>query len=67
MVCVQSVDLPIVLVPTTAILLQCVTITSCGNFAVAGMSTGHIELFNMQSGLHRGELGRPRGGCGNLL
>ena len=42
------------------------TITSCGNFAVAGMSTGHIELFNMQSGLHRGELGCPRGGCGLL-
>ena len=42
------------------------TITSCGNFAVAGMSTGHIELFNMQSGLHRGELGWPRGECGIL-
>ncbi len=43
------------------------TITSC-TFAVAGMSTGHIKLFNMQSGLlHRGELGRPRGVCGLLL
>lgn len=46
--------------------VQCVTITSCGNYAVVGMTSGHIELFNMQSGLHRGELGRPRGGCGLL-
>ena len=37
--------------------LQCATITSCGNFAVLGMNTGHVEVFNMQSGLHRGVLG----------
>ena len=39
------------------VLLQCATITSCGNFAVLGMNTGHVEVFNMQSGLHRGVLG----------
>lgn len=40
---------------------QCVTITACGNFAIIGMSTGHIEMFNMQSGIRRGEFGKPRG------
>lgn len=41
--------------------MQCVTVTACGNFAIIGMNTGHVEMFNMQSGLHRGEFGRPRG------
>ena len=36
-------------------------ITACGNFAVVGMTTGHVEMFNMQSGLHRGEFGGTRG------
>ena len=42
-------------------IMQCVTITSCGNFAIIGMNTGHVEMFNMQSGIHRGEFGKPRG------
>ena len=25
------------------------------------MSSGHIEVFNVQSGIHRGEVGRPNG------
>eukprot|EP00794_Sanderia_malayensis_P006767 gene6767-7529_t len=29
-------------------------ISSCGNFVVVGYSTGHMEIFNIQSGLHRG-------------
>ena len=33
----------------------------CGNFAILGMSSGHIEVFNIQSGIHRGEIGRPKG------
>ena len=41
--------------------MQCVTITSCGNFAIIGMNTGHVEMFNIQSGIHRGEFGKPRG------
>ena len=41
--------------------LQCVTLTGCGNFAILGMSSGHIEVFNVQSGIHRGEIGRPKG------
>ena len=43
--------------------VQCVTMTGCGNFAILGMSSGHIELFNVQSGIHRGEIGRPKGRC----
>ena len=46
---------------STITLMQCVTITSCGNFAIIGMNTGHVEMFNMQSGIHRGEFGKPKG------
>ncbi|XP_068608945.1 WD repeat-containing protein 36 [Brachionichthys hirsutus] len=31
-----------------------VSITSCGNFALVGLSCGRVEVYNMQSGLHRG-------------
>ncbi|MEQ2173079.1 hypothetical protein GOODEAATRI_027966 [Goodea atripinnis] len=31
-----------------------VDITSCGNFAVIGSSCGHVDIYNLQSGLHRG-------------
>ncbi|XP_070845622.1 WD repeat-containing protein 36 [Chaetodon trifascialis] len=31
-----------------------VSITSCGNFAVIGSSCGRVDVFNLQSGLHRG-------------
>ncbi|XP_048876461.1 WD repeat-containing protein 36 [Brienomyrus brachyistius] len=34
-----------------------VDITSCGNFAVVGLSSGHIDVYNMQSGIHRGHYG----------
>lgn len=36
------------------------TITSCGNFAVIGYSSGHVDVFNMQSGLHRGSYGASK-------
>ncbi|CAF1572786.1 unnamed protein product, partial [Adineta ricciae] len=29
-------------------------ISPCGNFCIIGYSTGHIDLYNMQSGLYRG-------------
>jgi hypothetical protein len=32
---------------------QAVTVTACGNFGLAGSSTGHIKLWNMQSGQER--------------
>ncbi|NXV23981.1 WDR36 protein, partial [Cepphus grylle] len=37
-----------------------VDITSCGNFAVAGLSTGRVDVYNMQSGIHRGCYGKER-------
>lgn len=43
---------------------SCVCITACGNFAVVGMTSGHVEMFNMQSGLHRGEFGGPQAHTG---
>ena len=41
--------------------LQCCCVSGCDNFTIIGMSTGHVEMFSMQSGLHRGEFGAPRG------
>jgi len=32
----------------------CLTLSSCGNFAIIGYSSGHVDRFNIQSGLHRG-------------
>ncbi|KAL7988865.1 hypothetical protein Chor_007784 [Crotalus horridus] len=42
-----------------------VDITSCGNFAVIGLSTGHVDRYNMQSGIHRGRYGEVKAheGC----
>ncbi|KAJ7986988.1 hypothetical protein DPEC_G00334090 [Dallia pectoralis] len=37
-----------------------VDITSCGNFVVVGISSGHIDIYNMQSGMHRGQYGDPK-------
>ncbi|CAN9504623.1 unnamed protein product [Ophioblennius macclurei] len=34
-----------------------VDITSCGNFAVVGLSCGRVDVYNLQSGLHRGYYG----------
>ncbi|XP_074642621.1 WD repeat-containing protein 36-like [Tubulanus polymorphus] len=41
---------------TTAL---CTTISSCGNFCCVGYSSGHVDVFNLQSGLHRGYAGNP--------
>lgn len=43
--------------------LQAVDITSCGNFTVIALSSGHIDVYNMQSGLHRGYYGKDKGIC----
>ncbi|KAJ6640230.1 WD repeat-containing protein 36 [Pseudolycoriella hygida] len=37
----------------------CLCITHCGNFVVIGYSSGDVERFNMQSGIHRGTYGKP--------
>lgn len=41
--------------------LQCTVITACGNFCVIGYSTGHVDRFNIQSGIHRLSYGAPVG------
>ncbi|XP_057214990.1 WD repeat-containing protein 36 isoform X2 [Triplophysa rosa] len=41
-----------------------VQITSCGNFAVIALSSGHIDVYNMQSGLHRGHYGEDKAHAG---
>lgn len=28
--------------------------TECGNFCFIGYNTGHLDLYNLQSGIHRG-------------
>ncbi|XP_022111358.1 WD repeat-containing protein 36-like [Acanthaster planci] len=37
-----------------------IDITSCGNFVVIGWSTGHVDTYNIQSGIHRGSFGNPK-------
>ena len=34
----------------------CLCLTACGNFVYIGYSSGHVDKFNIQSGLHRGQL-----------
>ncbi|OXB79497.1 UNVERIFIED_CONTAM: hypothetical protein H355_013893 [Colinus virginianus] len=43
-----------------------VDITTCGNFAVIGMSTGLVDVYNMQSGIHRGRYGKERAHEGSI-
>lgn len=40
---------------------KAVDITSCGNFAVIGLSSGTVDVYNMQSGIHRGSFGEDQG------
>ncbi|KAK9302990.1 hypothetical protein QLX08_005167 [Tetragonisca angustula] len=35
-----------------------VCITKCGNFVIIGYNNGHVERFNIQSGLHRASYGK---------
>ncbi|XP_055850780.1 WD repeat-containing protein 36 [Episyrphus balteatus] len=37
----------------------CVVLTHCGNFVIIGYSSGHVERFNIQSGIHRASYGAP--------
>lgn len=41
---------------------QAVSITSCGNFALIGSSCGRVDVYNLQSGLHRGCYGDDKKG-----
>jgi U3 small nucleolar RNA-associated protein 21 len=37
------------------------TLTQCGNFVVIGYNNGHVERFNIQSGIHRASYGGEKG------
>jgi U3 small nucleolar RNA-associated protein 21 len=37
----------------------CLVLTHCGNFVIIGYSSGDVERFNIQSGLHRASYGKP--------
>ncbi|XP_050439383.1 WD repeat-containing protein 36 [Adelges cooleyi] len=37
----------------------CACLTRCGNFVVIGYSTGHVDKYNVQSGIHRGTYSDP--------
>ncbi|XP_016983783.2 WD repeat-containing protein 36 [Drosophila rhopaloa] len=37
----------------------CIVLTHCGNFVIIGYSSGDIERFNIQSGMHRASYGSP--------
>ncbi|GBM87862.1 WD repeat-containing protein 36, partial [Araneus ventricosus] len=39
----------------------CLSISTCGNFVVIGYNTGHLDKFNVQSGMHRGSFGKETG------
>ncbi|RWS24154.1 WD-repeat protein-like protein [Leptotrombidium deliense] len=36
----------------------CVCLSACGNYVIVGYSTGHIDKFNVQSGIYRGSYGK---------
>ena len=40
--------------------------SSCGNFAIIGDAHGHVDMFNIQSGIHRGYLGTPKAHSGHV-
>lgn len=46
--------------------LKAVDITSCGNFAVIGLSSGTVDVYNMQSGIHRGSFGKDQAHKGSV-
>ncbi|XP_075692850.1 WD repeat-containing protein 36 [Rhinoderma darwinii] len=43
-----------------------VEITSCGNFVVIGLSTGNVDVYNIQSGIHRGCYGKEKAHEGSI-
>ena len=42
------------------VVATCCDISPCGHFCVIGYSTGHIDMYNMQSGLYRGTFGKDK-------
>ncbi|XP_046846827.1 WD repeat-containing protein 36-like isoform X2 [Xenia sp. Carnegie-2017] len=46
---------------------KCVAISCCGNYCVIGYLSGHVDIFNIQSGIHRGFLGSEKAHDGAVL
>ncbi|XP_068248629.1 WD repeat-containing protein 36 [Palaemon carinicauda] len=44
----------------------CLDISICGNFVIIGYDSGHMDKFNMQSGIHRGTFGNPTAHKGSV-
>lgn len=40
---------------------KCVAVSPCGNFAIVGLTSGHMHKYNLQSGALRGSFGSPKG------
>ncbi|XP_028722882.1 WD repeat-containing protein 36 [Peromyscus leucopus] len=51
---------------TDDIVATAVDITSCGNFAIIGLSSGTVDVYNMQSGIHRGSFGDDKAHTGSV-
>ncbi|XP_073480708.1 WD repeat-containing protein 36 [Aquarana catesbeiana] len=43
-----------------------VELTSCGNFVVIGLSNGNVDMYNIQSGIHRGHYGKDTAHDGSV-
>uniref|UniRef100_A0A8C5LVY1 WD repeat domain 36 n=1 Tax=Leptobrachium leishanense TaxID=445787 RepID=A0A8C5LVY1_9ANUR len=43
-----------------------VSISSCGNFVLIGLSRGDVDMYNIQSGIHRGHYGKERAHDGSV-
>uniref|UniRef100_A0A182Y8M2 Uncharacterized protein n=1 Tax=Anopheles stephensi TaxID=30069 RepID=A0A182Y8M2_ANOST len=41
------------------VMATCLCLSHCGNFVTIGYSSGHVERFNIQSGIHRASYGSP--------
>ncbi|XP_064477111.1 WD repeat-containing protein 36-like [Ornithodoros turicata] len=41
------------------VLAKCVSLSCCGNFVTVGYSSGEVDRYNIQSGLHRMTYGNP--------
>lgn len=49
---------------------SCLDMTVCGNFVIIGYSSGHVDKYNIQSGIFRGNFGNPvahEGGVSGLV
>ncbi|XP_044536058.1 WD repeat-containing protein 36 [Gracilinanus agilis] len=55
----ESMRLPPITV-FVAVSPKAIDITPCGNFAVIGLTSGNVDVYNMQSGMHRGSFGMKK-------